>query len=189
MDDAAGTILTDSLKKSEKNLNDAYQRFHQNKSSSDNEFFEIKLQCCIFQFDLCREMVSVYQQQHTGFAGSASLKGLVHKLFEYEALVKNHLRGRLLELAARRNIQVDREALAELDAHSKPALKALRKWNSVRNKAAGHYDSDLRLQVELIESLRYDQVFDTACAFVQYNMGLLFILRDAGQGLVRAPLP
>jgi hypothetical protein len=95
--------LITSLKKSEANLNKAYQRFLNTDDSIEREFREIKLQCCIFHFDLNREMVSVIQLSSTGFAESVSLKGIVHKLFEYDALVRNSLKPRLLEMAKSRH--------------------------------------------------------------------------------------
>jgi hypothetical protein len=182
MDSSVIEIFASSLKKAEKNLNDAHHRFHSEPLNDLRDFLDIKLQCCIFQYDLCREMVSVTQQRPQGFAESVALKGLVHKLFEYEVLVKKALRPKLLALASSRNIEIDHEALAELDSQTRPALKKLRSWHGVRNKAAGHYDADIHLQTNLIETLTFDHVMEVACDFIRYNMGLLIILRDAGSG-------
>jgi hypothetical protein len=89
-----------------------------------------------------------------------------------------------MALAQTREIEVDTAALKVLDEQTKPALKALRKWSDVRNKAAGHYDSDLDLQVNLICSLKFAEVMDVVFGFIRYNMALLIILRDAGYGKV-----
>lgn len=175
-------ILEESLEKSERTLNKAYRDFIESRSTIYRDIFEVRLQFCIFQFDMLREMVSVHRTKSTGFSESVALKGIVHRLFEYDILVRTSLRPRLLKLAQTREIEVDIAALKELDVQTKPALKALRKWSDVRNKAAGHYDADLDLQVNLICSLKFAEVMDVVFGFIKYNMALLIILRDAGYG-------
>lgn len=182
LDDATLDVFRTSLKKCEVSLNLAYKRFEEGQDSMDRDFYAIKLQCCIFQFDLNRELLSVLTNRCEGLAEAVALKGLVHKLFEYESLMRTSLRHRIMGLASSRGIVVNKAALDELDAQSKPALKQLRKWVHVRNKAAGHYDSDIGLQVEMIRSLKHDEVIDIALDFIKYNMGLLIILRDTGLG-------
>jgi hypothetical protein len=175
-------ILEESLEKSERTLNRAYGDFMESKSTIYHDIFEVRLQFCIFQFDMLREMVSVHRTQSTGFAESVALKGIVHRLFEYDILLRTSLRPRLLKLAQTREIEVDTAALKELDVQTKPALKVLRKWSDIRNKAAGHYDADLNLQVKLIGLLKFSEVMEVVFGFIRYNMALLIILRDAGYG-------
>lgn len=181
MEEIGFESLVISLRKSEENLNNAYRRFVDAKPYSQ-EFFEIRLQCCIFQFDLLREMVSVLKEVPKGFAESVALKGIVHRLFEYDLLIRTSLRPRLILLAKNRNVEIDSISLIELERQSRPALKTLRKWIDVRNKAAGHYDANLRLQVDLIKSLEIGQIMDVASEFIRYNLALLIILRDVGEG-------
>lgn len=180
MNDEILQIVTSSMEKSATNLNNAYQRFQETKQTDLQDFFEIRLQCCIFQFDVCREMVSVLQHRTSGFSEAVAIKGIVHKLYEYDILVRNSFKRRLLALAEARKIEVDHDALRQLERQSKPALSQLRRWSDVRNMAAGHYHADVKAQVESIESLSFDQVIGVASTFLQYNMGLLIILRDAG---------
>lgn len=76
-----------------------------------HEFDSIKLQTCIFQYEMCEELVAFVNNNPSGFARSVSLKGLVHKLFEYN-LLSSHLLRRVTALASarrpslRRRIQV-----------------------------------------------------------------------------------
>jgi hypothetical protein len=175
-----------ALEDAEKHLNDAHRRFHE-KSTRNREIIEMKLLCAIFQFDICREMVSVFGRQPSGFAASAALKGIVHKLYEYDLLVRNSLRQRMLNFANSYNVPVDYEALSKLEVESKPAIKKLRNWTKIRNTAAGHYDANVKLQVTHIESLTQEQVFDVAGEFLRYNMSLLIILRDAENHSMHIP--
>lgn len=174
--------IAEALRKAESNLNDALVQFENPSSDLAQEFHALKIQACIFQFDVCWEMSSFLMHRPTGFAAAVALKGLVLRLYEYDQLQNKQQIPWLIELAKERNVPWDTQHVREARDRCKEEFKQLRGWSSVRNKAAGHYASDIAHQVELLKNLQSKQVFGVAQAFLQFNMSLLETLRDAGRG-------
>jgi hypothetical protein len=164
------------------NLNKSYEHYNKPGSAVAREFVEIKLQLCIFQYDICVEMVGLMRNRPTGFAVSVALKGMVLRLFEFDLLMKQHLYPRLKALALAREIEVDEAGIKQLKRDWKTEFADLQKWHDVRNQAAGHYGKDFPRQVALLEGLQYDHVVGVMLAFLHYSRGLWMILRDAGRG-------
>lgn len=171
-----------AVRKAEENLNRALAEYESTSASLALEFREIKLQACIFQFDICVEMASIIQNRLTGFAASVALKGLVLRLYEYDQLLSKHLIDRLLALAKARNIPVNREDIRVQQRQWRSELGRLRQWADVRNKAAGHYEKNLSLQVQLLKTLSVSEVLAVTQAFLQFNKGVLQLIRAAGRG-------
>ena len=171
------------IKKAECNLNDSLRHFEKAPNALAQEFVALKLQACIFQYDICAEMVGVLRNNPEGFACSVALKGLVLRLFEYDQILNRHLIPRLLKLAQNRGITIDSSAIKHLRKEWKSELNQLQAWHDVRNQAAGHYGEDIAKQVALLKSLSLDGVMAVVQGFLNFNMGLLVILRDTGQGV------
>lgn len=174
--------LNAALRKAAQNLEDSVAHFEQSPPGLAQELVELKLQACIFQYDVCYEMVSLLRSKPTGFAASVALKGLVLRLYEYDDLINTSQIPRLLALAAARDIPFTRESIKDARQQWKTELAKLKKWKDVRNEAAGHYGRDLRKQVVLLRSLDVDEVMTVVRAFLSFNMSLLANLRDAGRG-------
>jgi hypothetical protein len=171
------------VKRAEVNLNDSLYHFEHAHSSLAQEFVELKLQACIFQYDICAEMASVLRNQPTGFAMSVALKGLVLRMFEYDQVLNKRLIPRLLALAKARGVAIDGSSVKALRKEWKSELVQLGSWHEVRNQAAGHYGQDLVEQVALLKTLTLDSVMSVARGFLSFNMQLLVLLRDAGKGV------
>jgi hypothetical protein len=171
------------IAKAEENLNDALRHFENPPNDLAKEFVELKLYACMFQYDVCAEMIGVVRNQPKGFASSVALKSLVLRLFEYDRALNRRLIPRLLKLAEARGLSVDRSAIISLKKTWKTELAQLQAWHKVRNKAAGHYDDDLAEQVRLLRSLTVDGVMSVVRGFLSFNMELLHVLRDAGRGV------
>lgn len=170
-----------AVQKAERNLNKVHAEFAGRGSSLAIEFCELKLQASIFQYDICVAMATVLRNNPQGFAESVSLKPLVHHLYEYDQLLTETLIPRFLKIAKERNIPVVGAQVQELKREWKKELTALRGWTNVRNKAAGHYDKDTALQVQMLRTLNADNVFSVAQGFLSFNMAWLKLLRDAGK--------
>lgn len=174
--------LQRAVQKAEDNLNRALAEYESTSALLALEFRELKLQACIFQFDICAEMAGLMQNRPTGFAASVALKGLVLRLYEYDQLLTKHLIARLLALAKARNVPVDREDIRAQRKQWRSELSRLQQWSDVRNEAAGHYGKNLSRQVELLKMLDANDVLAVTQAFLRFNMGVLEVLRDAGRG-------
>ena len=170
------------LSTAERNLNDSLRHFEQQPGGPAQEFVELKLQSCIFQYDVCAEMVGVLRNQASGFAASVALKGLVLRLFEYHVALNDHWIPKLLALAEMRRIGFDSKAIRDARSAWKAEFKQLRGWSPIRNKAAGHYDAEVGEQVRLLKELTLEDVMGVARAFLTYNMALLVPMREAGLG-------
>ena len=174
--------LTAIHRKAAKNLEDSLRHYEQAPNKLAKEFVELKLQACIFQYDVCAEMLSFLRNKPTGFAAAVALKGLVLRLYEYDDLVNTNFIPRLLALAEARNVPFDRAVVKQARAQWKDELKRLKRWSDVRNHAAGHYGKDFELQVALLRQLEPEEVMSVTKAFLSFNMSLLVGMRDAGRG-------
>jgi hypothetical protein len=174
------TDLSEVLQLAESNLNESRRHLAELNNEAAREFVELKLQSCIFQYDVCAETVNVVRNQPSGFAGCVALKGLVLRLFEYSLLLNRDFIPKLIALATKRGIDLDSAAIRKARKQWKVELQRLEAWADVRNEAAGHYTRDVNRQVLLLESLSQDAVMDVARAFLSFNMLLLQALRSAG---------
>lgn len=171
------------LKQSEGRLNAALQDYEAPPSSTlSHKFYELKLQAAIFNYDISYDMMSLWQAAPEGFAEKVALKSLVHRLYEYDRLMRERLLPRLLQLAKDREIQIDRNELKNSRKEWKEQFNRLRGWREVRNKATAHYDDDLKEQVSLLQSLQRNEVEEVVQAFLSYNIRVINILKNAGRG-------
>jgi hypothetical protein len=167
-------------------LNDSMRHYEEAPNTLAREFLELKLQACIFQYDICTEMVGFVRNQPVGFAASVAMKGIVLRLYEYDDLMNSSIIPRLLRLAKTREIPFDSTSIKQARIQWKNELKRLRKWSDVRNQAAGHYGKDLNKQVALLKTLIPDEVLQVTAAFLEFNMCILGGLRDAGKDIAQA---
>src|SRR5262249_48076783 len=135
--------LSAFLVKAQKNLNDSLRHFEDAPQGLEQLFVDLKLQACIFQYDICAEMAAIIRNRSQGFAECVALKGLVLRLFEYDLALKKHIIPRLLALAKERGVPVESSHVRELKRKWSNELQQLEAWAAVRNKAAGHYERDL----------------------------------------------
>ena len=170
-------------RKAAKNLEDSLRHYEDAPAGVAREFVELKLQACIFQYDVCAEMVSFIRNKPKGFAASVALKGLVLRLYEYDDLMNTTLIPRLLALAEARSVPFDRASVKSARTQWKTELSRLKRWSSFRNQVAGHYGKDLKAQVALLKELDPTEVMTVTRAFLSFNMALLVGLRDAGKGV------
>lgn len=170
------------LQSAESNLNDSLRHFENAPTELAREFTELKMQACIFQYDVSAEITSLLRNNPSGFAMSVSLKGLVLRLFEYDVAMNKHIIPRILRLAETRGISIDRTNIKTQRRKWKAELSQLKSWEPVRNRAAGHYDKNIPNQVELLQSLNFDEVMTVATAFLHFNLYMLKVLKDAGLG-------
>lgn len=175
--------LTAIHRRAAKNLEDSLRHYEQAPNRLAKEFVELKLQACIFQYDVCAEMLSFLRNKPTGFAAAVALKGLVLRLYEYDDLVNTTFIPRLLVLAEARSVPFDRAVVKQARTQWKSELKRLKRWSDVRNHAAGHYGKDFERQVALLRELDPDEVMTVTKAFLSFNMSLLVGMRDAGRGV------
>jgi hypothetical protein len=161
------------------NLNDSYRHYQTGVRGVPKGFIEIKLHICIFQYDSCIEMLNVIRNRPIGFAVGVALKGLVLRLFEFDLTLRGVLIPQLAALAVEHDVDLG-NSIKLLKREWKTELMQLEKWKDIRNEAAGHYDRDIKKQVEALESLSVDGVLTVAIGFLSFAQGIFKILRDAG---------
>jgi hypothetical protein len=164
------------------NLESALRHYEDASSELEQEFVQLKLQACIFQYDICSAMVGFLRNKPTGFSARVALKGLVLHLYEYENLVSTTLIPRLMDLAKSRGVSFDKATVRHAREQWKLELKRLKQWSDIRNQAAGHYGKDLKVQISLLKELDPEEVMKVTQAFLSFNKAILQGLRDAGQG-------
>jgi hypothetical protein len=151
-------------------------------STNASEFFQLRLQAAIFQYELCRQVVCLWHFEPAEFALKVALKDIVHKLYEYDQAVCRSVIGRVLRLSTARGIELDRKVFKEERASWRKELSQLQEWSSVRNAAGGHYDSDIRNQVQLLQGLDRETVMSVAFAFMNFNGRVIKALAAVGRG-------
>lgn len=159
------------------------RHFDNTPSGLAREFVDLKLHACIFQYDVCTEMIRLVRNKPTGFALAASLKGLILRLYEYDNFVNTSFPPRLISLADTRGVRFDQTTVKLAGAEWKEEFKKRRRWSSARNQVAGHYGKDLRNQIALPRSIDPGEIMGVAKAFLTFNMALLIGLRDVGKGI------
>jgi hypothetical protein len=171
------------LRESEERLNKALADYEAPPSSTlAREFYELRIQAAIFNYDVTYDVVSLWRHEPSGFAEKVALKSLVHKLYEYDELLSKHLVARILELAHARSVHIrSTDIKAERRKWSAQLVK-LQSWSGLRNQATGHYGKDTAAQVALLKHLRRDQVMNVAAAFLSFNITVLKVLANAGRG-------
>jgi hypothetical protein len=166
-----------------KNLEDSLRHYDDAPVGLAQEFVELKLHACIFQYDVIAEMLGYLRNKPTGFAAVVAIKGLVLRLYEYDNLLNTSLIPRLLSLASSRRVAFDKQTIRQARKKCKDELKRLRRWSDFRNHVVGHYGKDLKLQVALLKQLNPVVVMSVTLAFLKFNKTLLVGLRDAGRGI------
>ena len=171
------------LRESQTRLNTALADYEAPQpSEAAKEFHSLRLQCAIFNFDITYDIVSNWTSEPSGFAGKVALKSLILRLYEYESLTRNDLLPRVLILAGQRCVTVDQAKIRDLKQQWSPQLKTIRSWSQLRNKAAGHYDREMKYQLEQLQLIDRGAVMDAAQGFLAYNIQLLRILQSVGRG-------
>jgi len=157
-----------ALKAAHDVLNATYADYCASRTGTSSEYHEIRMQIAIFGYEMCSELVGFIRNQPTGFAQCVALKGLVHKLFEYDQLLSAHLVRRMDVLIKAPNPVASAEMRTER-RNWKAQLKRLKGWADVRNSATGHYGRDTSKQIELLSSLNVAQVMEVSLAFLRCN--------------------
>ena len=174
--------LEGMLESAHEQLNSAYAVYSEKHSGLAGEFDEIKLQTTIFQYEMCVEMTSFVKNNPSGFARSVALKGVIHKLFEYDLLLKGALVKRVTDLAEARGLGLSSIDLKAEKRKLHPQFQILEKWSDIRNLATGHYDRNTTNQVSSLANINADEVMQVCAAFLTYNMEFLKRLKEVGGG-------
>jgi hypothetical protein len=153
---------SEKLKKSEANLNNAFSMRIAPANDSIALAQNIALHLALFNYELNREVFLLLQYQPTGFASKVSLKGLVHRMFEFESTLSKSLVGDLKKIAEQFGDTEVSVRIKEARKRYKSELTFIQTLASIRNNSTGHYHQDVSKQRELLEFLDYPAVFE-AC--------------------------
>ncbi|RON43374.1 hypothetical protein BK666_20020 [Pseudomonas frederiksbergensis] len=163
-------------------LNSAYTQYECTTDELARKFYELVLQSCIFQYEICVEMASIIRNKPMGFSLNVALKGLVHRLFEYNKILESQIIKKLLHLCSTRNILIDRTEIKSERKKWKSEFHKLESWAATRNYATGHYDPNFEKQMMAVLNIELTEVMDVCAAFISFNMSILKILLKAGRG-------
>jgi hypothetical protein len=153
-------VSFDMLKNREAALNKAFKKYELPGDIGGARMFkELGLQVAIFGYDVCRELRALEEHSPSGFALQVALKGIVLRVYEcWILLEKNPVVKSWETFAATRGMRLDKARLIRIKKDKRESLKRIEKWATVRNKAAGHYDSVLSNQVQELQTLKKEEV-------------------------------
>jgi hypothetical protein len=177
--EAPERVLVDAERILEKSLSDYRAAVN---GSLAHEFYELRLQAAIFQYDICYEFSAQWRAEPKGFAHKVALRNLVHKIYEYDIALANRITKRILDLAKGRGLEIDQERIRSEKKRWRQELALLRRWSNLRNEASAHYGKDIESQVSLVESLDHDDVVSVTMAFLSFNNFICKVLAGVGQG-------
>lgn len=164
----------------EKALNAAYEKFN-NPNPTVGQFFRNTLiQTRIFQYEIEVELSSIIRNEPKGFAKAIAFKGLIHKIVEYNKHLDNHLIPEMLELAMLRGIPFGPSERSQIKKKWRKTFNTITSWKNLRNKATGHYDSNIEMAIELLESMDVEEVRRVVDEFVAFCKELMDQFRLAG---------
>ena len=86
-------------------LNSTFAEYATHEGADEKrQFFALKLQACLIQYEVCIDFATLLRMQPTGFARQVFLKNVVHKIVEYtDTLRRKHL-DKLVTLARGRGL-------------------------------------------------------------------------------------
>jgi|SRR3972149_1011970 len=165
----------------ERILNKAYEDYHAfSRNAESQEFYALRLQAAIVQFELCSQMKQVVESTLCSFASKVKLKDFIHKVYEYNKTLRGSHVNHICVLAQNRGLPVLVTKLQESSRTWRKALSKIDSFKNIRNKTAGHYDPDIAEQVQWVESIKENDAFTAFEAFLSYNMEVLKTLKDIG---------
>lgn len=175
--------LANLLRASAERLNKALADYEMPANSTfAREFYELRTQAAIFNYDVTYDVVSLWRNAPTGFSEKVALKSLIHKLYEYDEVLSKYLVARMLKLAQARDIHIAGTTIKAERQKWRAQLSTLKSWSSLRNQTSGHYGKDTTAQVALLKQLQRDEVMNVAVAFLSFNIAMLKLLASIGRG-------
>ncbi|WP_186169586.1 hypothetical protein [Burkholderia gladioli] len=157
----------------ERSLNEMYVRFRNPSSTLGTFFLNTGIQVRIFQYEATVELGSLLRNRPEGFAKAVAVKGLIHKIVEFNLHLEETMQPNMLKIARERGFDFDEKDKNELRRRWRSTFKEIRKWQKIRNKATGHYDADLAEVVELLECIDVEKVKEVFNEFVNYAKALM----------------
>ena len=113
------------------------------------------------------------------FARKVFLKNTIHKIVEYtDTLRGKHIR-KVMALGEGRGLKNAAATLKLISAEWRHRLNT-EQFRLLRNKASGHYDANIKDQVEVIDRLGEDTMLDTVMSFLTFNLQILSVLKAIG---------
>lgn len=168
----------------ESNIDKASAEYHAPLLTEERpEFYALKLQAAIVQFELCAQMKLLLESTHSVFVRKMIVKSVIHTLYEYDKTFRNKHLVRINELACRRCLDalvVRRKAATRT---WRKELKKIDRFKNIRDKTSGHYDPNIAEQVKCIESIEENDAFAAFKVFLSYNSIVLKMLGDIGANI------
>lgn len=168
--------LRDTL---EANVNDLYDRYTDPQNRAFLPTLGFFLQVSMFHYEMARELASLSANSGSGFAQALAVKGMIHRAVEFEKHLRNALIPKMHQLAEHFAADLPRQKTKDLQRRFKQEIGQVLRWERIRNKATGHYDSDIALVVSLLDGLTYEQVLATVKGFTDYTGSLLALFSTA----------
>jgi len=170
--------------RAQERLNLACSEYEDENSTLARSFHQLKIQASMFQYEIYVEMAGFIRNNPKGFSRKVSLKGLIHRIYEYDKLLSSHFVNKLLSLAKERDIPIASTDIKKERNKWKEQLSRLKKWSDIRNETTGHYGKDIESQINLVKSIDEGEVISVTQAFLSFNICILRVLLDAGKGSV-----
>ena len=150
-------------------------------SPEHQKFIFLKLQWSIIQFEVCSDILNFHRTEKGTFARKASLKSIIHKIFEFrKPLISTHIKT-IEDLAVSKSLGKEKNKLVEISKNFRKIINKIEQYKKLRNVATGHYDPDILKQIKYIESIDENEVIDLILSFESFMKDLSSLLQDIGK--------
>ena len=174
--------LEEGRSRAEQILNQAYADVNrQHASLEETEFHRLKIQFDIIHFQAFSAMISILKAEPHTFARKVALKEILHMIYEYKGTVTQHHIWRLCQLGEYKGAYDTVTRLRELVRDFRDEFKSLDEYKTLRDKATGHYDQDISVQIAAIERIDEDAALAHALAFAEFQGRFAVLLREIGR--------
>ena len=144
------------------------------------EFHSLKFIVSLMHNDVCREIHNLTVNPTIGASKLLSIGSVILKLFEENRWYSDVGNKRLRELAkSRGKLQLIEDKLKEMKLILRP--NRIKKYAEIRNKLAGHYDSQIVNILQELAAIRPDAFFEDIEMVVRYSQEWLQALRSIGK--------
>ena len=144
------------------------------------EFHSLKFSASLMHNDVCREFHNLTINPTMGTSNLLSYGSIILKLFEANLWYSQVGNRRLRELAkSRGKLQLIEDTLKEMKLILRP--NRIEKYAEIRNKLAGHYDSQIVNILQELAAIRPDAFFEDIEMVVRYSQEWLQALRSIGK--------
>lgn len=144
-------------------------------SDFDRELHELSLLLAIFNYEVGYELLLGFQGKGR-FVANIHYKNALHKLYEFDLMFSKTYIVKIESLLGRKGLGLDREKFRDVRRQFNDDLKEIGAFRAIRNRAGGHYDQNLSIYIDAIDSVEFQSIEKAAGTMTKFISSLISLL-------------